>query len=75
MLIVLLQSADSIILPLSDHTTPSDEYMHINFRGMADKVAENVNAMKLPVEEQAGLMKRIWSDMVDDVVGKKTVAA
>ena len=47
----------------------------VDFHAMADKVAANVRAMKLPVEEQAGLLKQIWSDMVDDMVGAKKKAA
>jgi hypothetical protein len=30
--------------------------------------------MKVPVEEQAGLMQQLWNDMVDDITGKKASA-
>ncbi|EGP82861.1 uncharacterized protein MYCGRDRAFT_106284 [Zymoseptoria tritici IPO323] len=36
---------DSIILPLSDHASPSDEYMHIDFRGLADKVVDGLDGL------------------------------
>lgn len=41
----------------------------IDFHGMADRVAANMRNLKIPVEEQASMMKQIWNDMVDDVVG------
>jgi hypothetical protein len=51
--------------------------MHIDFRGMADRVAQNLEAkIKAPVEEKAGMMKRVWDGIVDDLVGgKKAVKA
>ncbi|CZT20911.1 uncharacterized protein RCC_06771 [Ramularia collo-cygni] len=64
-------SADAVILPLSDHTTPSDEYLHIDFRSMADRVSANLANIKLPVEQQAGMVKRIFGDMIDDAMGIK----
>jgi len=60
-------SIDTVFLP----TFESDDGhgLNIDFHAMADKVAANLRRMKVPVEEQAGLMKQIWSDMVDDILG------
>lgn len=43
--------------------------MGVDFHAMADKVAENVKSIKGPVEEQASMLKQLWNDMVDDVLG------
>lgn len=56
---------------MSEHATPSDEYLNIDFRSMADRVSANLAAIKLPVEQQAGMVKRIFGDMVDDAMGIK----
>lgn len=60
---------------MSDNTTPSDDYLNIDFRGMADRVSSNLAAMKMPVEQQASLVKRIFGDMVDDAMGIKKPSA
>ncbi|KAF2719478.1 hypothetical protein K431DRAFT_109367 [Polychaeton citri CBS 116435] len=60
-------ASDSVILPMSE--MHDDHGLGIDFHGMADRVAANMRKMRVPVEEQASLMKQIWSDMVDDVVG------
>jgi len=39
---------------------------------MADKVASNIKRMGVPVEEQAGMMKQIWNDLVDDMLSAST---
>ena len=60
-------SADAIFLPMSDLS--DGHAMNIDFHAMADRVAANLRRMKVPVEEQAGLMKQIWGDLVDDMLG------
>ena len=60
-------SLDSIYLPMADMT--DGHAMGIDFHAMADRVAANVRSMKVPVEQQASMMKQLWSDMVDDVLG------
>lgn len=62
-------SLDSVYLPLAETTDSGaavDESNH--FFGDLTFVAAKV-------EEQAGLVSRIWSDMVDDVLGKGKKAA
>lgn len=56
---------------MSENTTPSDEYLNIDFRGMADRVASNLSSIALPVEQQASMVKRIFGDVVDDTLGIK----
>lgn len=67
-------SADAVYLPMSDLS--DGHAMNVDFHAMADKVALNLRRMKVPVEEQASIMKQIWADMVDDMlgVGKKAAA-
>lgn len=60
-------SADAVFLPMADLS--DDHAMHVDFHGMADTVANNLRRMKVPVEEQAGIMKQLWSEMVDDMFG------
>lgn len=62
-------SHDAIYSPLSD--VHDNNAMPIDFHAMADKVAAATKRMKVPVEEQAGLLKQLWSDMIDDVLGPK----
>jgi len=62
-------SLDAVYLPMAD--SHDGHGLNIDFHAMADKVAANIKKLKVPVEEQASLMKQIWSDMVDDMVGKK----
>lgn len=59
-------SLDSVYLPLAE-TTEVDESHHFHFGDLTFVAAK--------VEEQAGLVSRIWSDMVDDVLGKGKKAA
>lgn len=40
----------------------------VDFQGMTAKVASQWSK---PVEEQAGMLKELWSDFVDDVLGPK----
>ena len=65
-------SADAIYLPMSDLS--DGHAMNVDFHAMADRVSISLRKMKVPVEEQAGLMKRIWSDMVDDMMMVKKPA-
>jgi len=65
-------SADSVFLPMAEMS--DGHSLNIDFHAMADKVAFSLRRMKVPAEEQAGLMKRIWSDMVDDMLGNKKPA-
>lgn len=65
-------SADAVYLPFGEHS--DGHAMNVDFHAMAESVAANIRRMKVPVEEQAGIMKQLWSDMVDDMLGsKKTV--
>lgn len=65
-------SADAVFLPMSDMHDGHAE--NVDFHAMADRVAANLKRMKVPIEEQAGLMKQLWNDIVDDMlaVGKKS---
>ncbi|KJX98552.1 hypothetical protein TI39_contig406g00022 [Zymoseptoria brevis] len=45
---------DSMILPLSDHASPLDEYMHIDFRGLADKVVDGLDGLVKDVVRGGG---------------------
>ena len=60
-------SADAIFLPMADLS--DGHAMNIDFHAMADRVAVNLRQMKVPVEEQASMMKQIWADLVDDMLG------
>lgn len=69
-------SADTVYLPMAEMS--DGHAMNIDFHAMADRVAANLRRMSVPVEEQAGIIKQVWSDMVDDVLGgggKNVVAA
>lgn len=67
-------SMDSVYLPLAENH--DGHALGVDFHSMADRVAANVRNMKIPVEEQASMMKQLWNDMVDDILGlKKKVAA
>ncbi|WPG98276.1 Hypothetical protein R9X50_00106400 [Acrodontium crateriforme] len=64
-------SADAVVLPMAEmHDGHADG---IDFHRLADmaasKVATNFRNFKAPVEQQAGLVKQIFSDMVDDMLG------
>jgi hypothetical protein len=65
-------SADQVYLPMSD-TSDNAADMPIDFHAMADRVSANLRRMKVPVEQQAGVMKQLWSDLIDGVFagGKK----
>ena len=60
-------SADAVYLPMADLS--DGHAMNVDFHSMADRVASNLRRMKLPVEQQAGMMKQLWSDMIDDLFG------
>lgn len=62
-------SADAIFSPMAENT--DGHGLNIDFHAMADRVAANLKDLKIPADEQAGLMKQIWSDMVDDMMGKR----
>ena len=64
-------SADAVILPMADLS--DGHAMNVDFHAMADRVAANLKRMQVPVEEQAGMMKQLWNDLVDDMlsIGKK----
>ncbi|KAF2479883.1 hypothetical protein BDY17DRAFT_326888 [Neohortaea acidophila] len=63
-------SADAVFTPLADL---SDGHgLNIDFHAMADRVAAGLKKIKdreVPAEEQASLMKQLWNDMVDDMLG------
>ena len=60
-------SADAVVLPMSEIS--DGHAMNVDFHAMADRVAANLRRMKVPVDEQAGMMKQIWADLVDDMMG------
>ncbi|KAK0313607.1 hypothetical protein LTR29_013863 [Friedmanniomyces endolithicus] len=62
-------SLDAVYLPMAD--SHDGHGLNVDFHAMADKVAANIKRLQVPVEERAGLMKQIWNDMVDDMVGAK----
>lgn len=61
-------SADAVVFPMAEMS--DDHAMNIDFHDVADRVATGLRRMvTVPViEQQAGLVKRIWGDMVDDVL-------
>lgn len=61
-------SADSVFLPMADMS--DGHAMNIDFHSMADRVANNLRRMQVPVEERASIMKQLWSDMIDDMFGE-----
>jgi len=65
-------SLDAVYLPMAD--SHDGHGLNVDFHAMADKVAANIKKMKVPVEEQAGFMKQLWADMVDDMVGARKAA-
>ncbi|CAK4033083.1 Hypothetical predicted protein [Lecanosticta acicola] len=62
-------SMDRVFLPATEMT--DGDGAGIDFHALAARVGDGVKKMRVPVEEQAGLMRRIWSDMVDDVFAVK----
>lgn len=55
-----------------DQSPESDnQAMNVDYHAMAGIVAANVRRMNVPVEEQAGVMKELWSDMVDEMLEAK----
>jgi len=60
-------SADSIFLPMAD--LHDGHALGVDFHGMAESVAHSMRKMRVPVEEQASMMKQLWAGMVDDVLG------
>ena len=66
-------SADAVYLPMADLT--DGHAMNVDFHSMANRVASNLRRMKLPVEQQAGMMKQLWSDMIDDLFSVGGAAA
>ncbi|KAF2209020.1 hypothetical protein CERZMDRAFT_91435 [Cercospora zeae-maydis SCOH1-5] len=64
-----VMSADAVYLPMSESS--DGHAMNIDFHAMAEKVAANLRRMRAPVEQQAGIAKQIWGDMIDDVMGLK----
>ncbi|EME44623.1 hypothetical protein DOTSEDRAFT_72177 [Dothistroma septosporum NZE10] len=68
---ISVMSADAVYLPMSEST--DGHAMNIDFHAMADRVAANLRRLSVPAEEQASMMKQIWGDMVDDMMGLKKV--
>ncbi|GAB1743774.1 hypothetical protein NU219Hw_g694t1 [Hortaea werneckii] len=64
---IVTASADAVYLPMADLS--DGHAMNVDFHSMADRVATNLRRMRLPVEQQAGVMKQLWSDMIDDLFG------
>ena len=65
-------NADAIILPMAEL---SDGHgADIDFHAMSEAVAQRVRQMKAPVEQQASIVKQVWNDLVDDVLGKRDEA-
>ena len=62
-------SSDAVYLPMAEHS--DGHALNVDFHAMADTVAANIKRMQVPVEEQAGMMKQLWSDLVDDMLGAK----
>lgn len=60
-------SADSVFLPMAE--LHDGHAQGVDFHGMADAVAQSMRRMRVPVEEQASMMKQLWNDMVDDMLG------
>ncbi|KAH9808847.1 hypothetical protein Tdes44962_MAKER06266 [Teratosphaeria destructans] len=69
---ISVMSADAVYLPMAEM---SDSGTNIDFHAMADRVSANMRRMKVPVGEQAGMMKQIFHDIIDDMFGKKPSAA
>ena len=65
-------SADAVFLPMAD--MHDGHAMGVDFHEMAEKVAMGLRQAglatggKVTREEQASIMKRVWGDLVDDVV-------
>ena len=66
-------SADAIYLPMADLS--DGHALNVDFHAMADTVSarlrRRMSDVVVPadaVERQAGLMKQIWNDMVDDMM-------
>ncbi|GAB1729388.1 hypothetical protein NU195Hw_g4340t1 [Hortaea werneckii] len=70
---IVTASADAVYLPMADLT--DGHAMNVDFHSMANRVASNLRRMKLPVEQQAGMMKQLWSDMIDDLFSVGGAAA
>ncbi|KAK5138343.1 hypothetical protein LTR08_003404 [Meristemomyces frigidus] len=62
-------SADAVYLPMAEHS--DGHAMNVDFYAMADKVSASIKRMQVPVEQQASMMKQLWSDIVDDMLGTK----
>lgn len=61
-------SADAVFSPVAD--LGDGHSLNIDFHAMADRVAMNLKEAKVSPEEQASMMKQIWNDMVDDMLGR-----
>lgn len=66
-------SLGSVCAPMAEVT--DGHGLSVDFHAMADRVAANIRSMKVPVEEQAGMMKQLWSDMVDDMLAAAAATA
>lgn len=60
-------SADAVYLPMSELS--DGHALDHDFHEMANQMAFKLRKMQVPVEKQAGMIKQIWSDMVDDMLG------
>lgn len=63
-------SADAVFLPMADMS--DGHAMNIDFHAMADRVAANLkNVKNVAPDAQASLIKQIWNDLVDDMIGAR----
>jgi hypothetical protein len=66
-------SADSLYHALAENH--DGHAQGIDFHSIIDTMAAQMRQMAVPAEEQASVLKQLWNDMVDDVVGKKAQAS
>lgn len=62
-------SADAVYLPFSDSS--DGHAMDVDFHATTDRITSNFQKFKDPVEEQAGMVKQIFTGMMDDIIGLK----
>jgi hypothetical protein len=68
---IMTVSADGTHIHTPSAMSDVSDNNSVDFQGMAAKVA---GQWTKPVEEQAGMLKELWSDFVDDVLGPKQSA-
>jgi hypothetical protein len=64
-----VMSADAVFLPMAE--SHDGHAMNIDFHAMAERVSRNLRRTGRGAEQQAGMVKQMLGDMVDDVVGLK----